>query len=339
MIKRVTTTLMFIFVFTANIVANDTLVISNGDTIHPIDETLIKIERENLSISYNNLKGCWDVEVDFIFNNPTDEVIKEKIAFVNESVPYKDYNYKIMGFTTLINGVKLPFHRKEEERKEELPDGITEYFISDIVFQPGFTKVYHTYSYFGILGTFRGFYYVLTSAKTWNGPIKYFSLEIELPKDVILFSYSGNINDPEQDINLIPYGQYKELEGDIFFKRGGFFATKTNYLPKKNLWVEIYHLIPYLYQNSVIKGKKISMYNLLYEEIKESAIANMKKRDLRILRNTIYAWHGFKFKDEELDKYYSKKLWYFPQESKEIQLTNIQEKNVKLILKQEKKMN
>src|SRR5690554_6723433 len=178
MIKKFLVIICFILVFAVSSLANDLIVISKGDTIHPVGETLMKIERENLSISYNETTYLWDVEVDFIFFNPTDQVITEQVAFVNKSEPFEDFNYKIVDFTTKVNGLSNPFNRKEEKWKieEDFYGGITEYFISTITFQPGFTRVNHTYSYLGEIGTFFGFYYTLTTAKAWNGPIKYFSL-------------------------------------------------------------------------------------------------------------------------------------------------------------------
>ncbi|HHU82939.1 MAG TPA: YARHG domain-containing protein [Firmicutes bacterium] len=29
------------------------------------------------------------------------------------------------------------------------------------------------------------------------------------------------------------------------------------------------------------------------------------------MRNAIYAWHGYKFTDKELNDFFSKQLWYF----------------------------
>src|SRR5690554_8030853 len=117
--KRILVIAGFILAFAGSGLANDTLDISSGDTIHPLGETVIKIERENLLISYNKATRLWDVEVDFIFYNPTNQAIKEEVAFVNESVPYEKFNHKIEGFTTQVNGVTIPFKRKEEKKEYE----------------------------------------------------------------------------------------------------------------------------------------------------------------------------------------------------------------------------
>lgn len=332
MLRKVVFTIGLILTLAMSSMANDALVISMGDTIHPVDETVIQIERENLSISYNQTTGLWDVEVDFIFCNPTSQPRREQVAFVNYAVPYEDFNYRITGFTTQVNGVTLPFERREERRKVEdfSLEGITEYFISAITFQPGFTRVNHKYSYYGIIGTFSGFYYVLTTAKGWNGPIKQFSLTIELPE-------KSSVNKPE--LPLIPYGEFKEDHyNSYFFRRGGFFFTATDFVPETNLWVNILVLSYYLNNEYPLEGKNISMHTLLHDEISAVELAELTKEELRILRNAIYAWHGYKFADPELTDYFSRQPWYFAEEENQnIQLTEVQRKNVALLLEYERK--
>ncbi|NLY76427.1 MAG: YARHG domain-containing protein [Firmicutes bacterium] len=122
----------------------------------------------------------------------------------------------------------------------------------------------------------------------------------------------------------------------LFVKRGGFFLTETDYVPEEDLWVSILHLGYYLIDYDLIEGKNISMYRLLYEELRESDIANLTKKELRIFRNAIYAWHGYKFKDKELYDYFSKHIWYFPENNEDIQLTDVQKRNVDLLMKQER---
>ncbi len=325
--KRILVTIGLLLTLAVSGLANDALVLSMGDTIHPVTETVIQIERENLVISYNETTRLWDVEVDFIFYNPTDQPRKEQVAFVNYAVPYEDFNHRITGFTTRVNGVTLPFTRREESGKHpDLPwEGSTEYFISTITFQPGYTRVNHKYSYSGIIGTYYGFSYVLTTAKKWKGPIKYFSLTIELPEN-------SSVGKPE--LALVPYGQFKKDRYDrCFFRRGGFFFTATDFVPETDLWVKILVLPYYLYSEYPLAGREISMHTLLYDELNPTELADLTKEELRILRNAIYAWHGYKFADPELTAYFLRQSWYFPEDDNaKIRLTELQSKNVELLL-------
>lgn len=45
----------------------------------------------------------------------------------------------------------------------------------------------------------------------------------------------------------------------------------------------------------------------------ESAFNKYNKKELRILRNMIYAEKGYIFKDEELSSFFNNKSWYTPE--------------------------
>ena len=61
-------------------------------------------------------------------------------------------------------------------------------------------------------------------------------------------------------------------------------------------------------------------------------LADLSQRDLRILRNTVYARHGREFKSDTLIQWFSDKDWYQPDPAfSDARLTGIDRKNVKLI--------
>ena len=47
-------------------------------------------------------------------------------------------------------------------------------------------------------------------------------------------------------------------------------------------------------------------------ELVHQDVVGMSKSDLRILRNWIFAKHGYIFKSKDLRKYFSNKSWYTP---------------------------
>lgn len=47
-----------------------------------------------------------------------------------------------------------------------------------------------------------------------------------------------------------------------------------------------------------------------YVQLSESDLRDLSKSELRILRNTIYARHGRKFKSKDLDRYFNSFSWY-----------------------------
>ncbi|MCL2651690.1 MAG: YARHG domain-containing protein [Candidatus Azobacteroides sp.] len=68
----------------------------------------------------------------------------------------------------------------------------------------------------------------------------------------------------------------------------------------------------------------------------ENDLQGLSKQDLRILRNEIYARHGYIFKSQDLRDYFSAKDWYHPQYSDVSNLLNTTEKkNVTFIQRHE----
>lgn len=64
---------------------------------------------------------------------------------------------------------------------------------------------------------------------------------------------------------------------------------------------------------------------------------NLKKGDLKIIRNTIYARHGYSFKNRPLRVFFDAQPWYIPVHTDiKSELTSIEKQNIKLLLRYEK---
>jgi len=63
----------------------------------------------------------------------------------------------------------------------------------------------------------------------------------------------------------------------------------------------------------------------------EEDVANLTKDQLRLARNEIYARHGYVFKSEDLQTYFSSKSWYLPDQSFDGSLNEIEKENVNFI--------
>ena len=63
----------------------------------------------------------------------------------------------------------------------------------------------------------------------------------------------------------------------------------------------------------------------------------MKRGDIYILRNTIYARHGYSFKYRPLRVFFDKQSWYIPMNTNiKDDFTEIEKQNIKLLLRYEK---
>ncbi len=68
------------------------------------------------------------------------------------------------------------------------------------------------------------------------------------------------------------------------------------------------------------------------KKLTESDVENLTEQKLKIMRNEIYARHGFSFKEKDMRRYFEKKDWYMPV-GVDIrdQLTDIEAENIELI--------
>lgn len=72
----------------------------------------------------------------------------------------------------------------------------------------------------------------------------------------------------------------------------------------------------------------------IYSECLEALSASQ----LRLLRNEIYARHGYVFKSKELNDYFSQKSWYYPEPNlKEVELSGLEKENLDWIQYYEKR--
>jgi hypothetical protein len=78
-------------------------------------------------------------------------------------------------------------------------------------------------------------------------------------------------------------------------------------------------------------------YNASVDLLTKDEVANMKKPDILVLRNSIFARHGYAFKKEALWTYFSDQDWYVPISTDvTAELTPTEKKNLELLKQYEK---
>lgn len=93
-------------------------------------------------------------------------------------------------------------------------------------------------------------------------------------------------------------------------------------------------LVNSFYRSASDKIFKINASNTV---LKENDLKNLRKLDLQILRNTIFARHGFTFKKQTYKDFFNPIDWYVPISSNvDKELTNLERQNIKLLLRFEK---
>lgn len=83
--------------------------------------------------------------------------------------------------------------------------------------------------------------------------------------------------------------------------------------------------------------EKIYQINASNTELKKEDVQNLKKGDLVVIRNTIYARHGYSFKNRPLRVFFDAQPWYIPVHADiRANFTDLEKKNIKLLLRYEK---
>lgn len=121
---------------------------------------------------------------------------------------------------------------------------------------------------------------------------------------------------------------------------------KFEYQPENNLIVEEgYEYSLSLYENQerqmgeqeAIDPQRITELNASTEELTSQDLENLRKGELEILRNLIYARHGYSFKNRKMRYFFDTQVdWYIPVSTDvRKKLTDIEQKNISLIKRYE----
>jgi hypothetical protein len=80
----------------------------------------------------------------------------------------------------------------------------------------------------------------------------------------------------------------------------------------------------------------VTKFNSSKKELKKEDVENLKQADIFILRNSIYARHGYAFRNKQLRRFFSYQEWYIPLHTQiGYALTDLEIKNIDLLLRYE----
>jgi hypothetical protein len=356
--KRALTTVLTLLL-TLPVFANDGTYLTRGGNIYPTKESTISIDREILSFSVQN--SICRVDILFEFNNPDNVERKLLVGFQapfgQGDVPESEtYTNRIENFRIVSNGQMLPYSikaaacedcplidPKDFNSPEAYYSGVLVYLF-EITFKPGINKVNHSYSFpaSSNVEVDQMYDYILTTGAKWaGGSIKHLAVNFDLGPN--RYFYVNDIFGKNAEWSIIGTGKVTNETFDNYDEgkarmiraiSGSLQIDVRNFVPKKNI------------QFGIISANSFSLYQAGAEPDPFFHILKYfnldpphSKEDLRTLRNTIYAQHGYVFKDKDLREYFSSFPWYFPDPNltmEQIKLTEAERIFIDEILKQEK---
>ncbi|MDA3840078.1 MAG: YARHG domain-containing protein [Patescibacteria group bacterium] len=345
--------------------ANDGTYLVKGSILYPTNETSISIEKEILSFDVRDRKAVVNIYFEFFnpdsvnrnltvgfqapsyhhdagIEGPKPKIKDFKIQFENKLLPYK---------ITSANCEDCELKYKSEEDFLNT-NGIFVYLF-EVSFKPGINKIYHSYEFPASRSVIYDqiYNYILKTGGKWaDGTIKDFTLNIDIGKNK--YFYINDIFGENAIWNIIGTGRISDFNKFsnkyIRIISGILQVNVSNFKPTSNLefgiksskTVTIYRLQNEIFSDKLsnaleclagsTEGCKRYFDRIIYSE-----------EELRILRNVVYAQYGYKFKDEELLKYFNQFDWYFPDphlEIEKITLTQNEDEFIKMIQERESEL-
>jgi hypothetical protein len=116
-----------------------------------------------------------------------------------------------------------------------------------------------------------------------------------------------------------------------------FVYNKENRIPDEKDWNTLYEQNPRFPDKIELISAEISKINASNTLLTKSDVENLYKGDLEIIRNSIYARHGYSFQNRKMRYFFDNEIdWYMPVTTDvRNELTETEKKNIDLIKRYE----
>jgi len=324
--------------------ADDTAFGGSGGSPMPIGEPRVEMAAEKVLINGRGLEGGgearWDVSCDFTFKNAGDEAIKLKVGFpfpVREdegpvSIPagrkVSVGDPLVYDFKVSVDGKPVKATRAKIKPNPDRGQYYTDAYIWEMEFKPRSTvRVHHDYAT-GVTWDVMGYSwasYVLKTGGNWKGG-RIGRAHIEVVPNALV-KLCKDLEGPEADY-LKPKPKGMKVLGKGAKRR--FVWDLKNFLPEEDLDVCMQTARHYA-------ERKVLAPVIMYGDVPEQ-LAKLSKDELRVLRNTVFAKYGRRFKDAKLKRHFEAQWWYVPNpDYSDSMLSDEDKKIISEILKAERK--
>lgn len=363
-IKLILSTILFL-TFCNSAFPNDGIYLTSGNTIYPITETKISLEKEVLNFSID--EGYADVNIYFEFFNPETTSRKLKVGFqapstVGDVTDRYANNSQIQNFKIQVDYNLIPYELKAAECEScDLKDtseinlskfaaGVFVYLF-EIDFKPGINRIQHSYSYpaSNNMSIDQIYDYILKTGAKWAGErIKDFRLQIDFGnnsyfyvKDIFGSNANWSINGTGKITETgFSFEHYNRM---VRVLSGQLEISAKNFKPESNLEFGVISngsFINYLLDKDKVSSR---IYNsLIYSTTDLKLLTTddpLTKEELKICRNAIYAQHGYNFHNKKLSDFFKQFEWYLPDPNltiEQIELSEQEKKYIGEIIEKEK---
>lgn len=338
---------------------NDAVFTGSGGNLHPTHMTNLSLQKEVLTLTFNQSTKELLVDVVFIVDNP-DTFSVDTIGFVTPPMFNDGFNPparpEITNFFTEVNNKAVPNSFTRLDSTEFIGSSIqgkaTDYvyfFIAEL--NPGTNTIHHSYRYRGTLTSLlqQYFQYRLTTVKYWsNQSIEDFEIIFKPGNGFFTLPgcFSKNCNKNQWKV----YGRgaiKKHSSGDVtlFSSDSSYFILRAdNFQPEKDLTISTgldilfgngYYCIS-SYDHKTLDSSALSQAIANFPPFSEPTswkpyLESIDKPTLRLFRNFFFAIEGHDFSDEYLREYFSQYFWYVPIPGKKVVIEELKDKPASIV--------
>ncbi|MBI5216647.1 MAG: YARHG domain-containing protein [Ignavibacteriae bacterium] len=281
--------ILFIFIFSITSYSDDSYLGSVGGNAFPMGRAdSIQMIKENIYIQL--FQNDSHVKCQFWFyNSGSNDVVS--VGFPNFHINPGTSSNPIRNFTCRVNGetvtdigetkLQTSYRYDSTEEEENWYTWIVEFKSKDTVF----IENEYDGDWSGTMCE-QAFVYTIGTGSSWAGPIK---------EGRIVFDHS-NLATTNFVIKKSIWAQLKPE----FFNDSTVYSF-SNYLPKRNEEVDIWFHSYWSFSEETDTHPCPEFYGTI-ESIEQ----------VRLMKNELFARHGYVFKDTSLSNYFAKQTWYKP---------------------------
>ncbi len=304
---------------TASAFADDTAFGGEGASPMPIDTADVVFVDEKVVIRGKGIddakaESLWEVTCDFTFRNDSDQPVSLTMGFpfpavqedgavaLPKGVARKLGAPLVYDFSVTIDGKAVQAQKKKIAPNSSRELYYTDAYLWDVAFKPKETvRIHHRYTT-GVTYDVMGYVwasYVLKTGGMWKGgTIGHARLEV-IP-GILAKPCTELGGDSVAYIKTTPKGMQKKGNGI-----GQMYIWDLKaFRPQKDLSLCLLPAKDYVRRQIV--------YRYSYELEAEKELQKKSPKELRLLRNTVFAQYGRRFKDSALQKYFDAQWWYVP---------------------------
>ena len=272
--------------------------------------------------------GAWDITEEEYKKLTDHPYIQDFTVFINGQRLNYQVSHVENGEVYYHNG-KFDELSKQRElelgRESDFSEGINYLFVYhfDATFKKGLNIVEHTYTFDESIyvGAEYFFDYVLTAANRWaNNQIDDFTLNINMGERES-FSIKPSFFNSASEWTINGVGRISD-GGDLYFneplfhiQKGGITFHKKNFHPEGELVINKIDIFVILMWGDKDSGEVRNNVKQQYSSLRILGFEDefsLTKDDKRILRNLPFAYRGFVFKTESLQRFFESTAWYVP---------------------------